>query len=289
MSLKQAYIIGGDGQIGRALGDALGRQRIPVVATTRRAVLSGGGSEFLDLEGEIAAWRPRGPGGIAFLCAGATNLDACRINPAATRHINVEQTVALARVLAAGGYRPVLFSTNMVFDGRSLLPTPQDTPCPVSEYGRQKYDAERLLLEQVPGALVIRLGKVIPPEMALFKHWLAQWRRGEVVRAFSDLHLAPLPLSTLLEATLGLATGGAEGLWHLSPSAQCSYVQAAHWLACRVGCGVGLVETATAQDAGIPPEHRPRYVALDSAATETFCGLRLPSPQEALATVCCAC
>jgi len=290
MTFDRAYIIGGDSQIGRAIGVALRTCGVPCRATTRRDRTLQEGEEFLDLAAETFTWRPHEQGGsdaVAFVCAGATSLEFCRTNPEASRRINVDQTMILVRTLAASGYRPILFSTNMVFDGTAVLPTPQTPTCPLAEYGRQKRDVERLVQDQIPGALILRLGKVLLPDMPLFVRWLEQWRRGEIVRAFEDLFLAPLPLSALLDVTLSLATKGVAGIWHLCPAEQCSYVDAARWLAARAGCDMALVEPDTAARAGIAPEHRPRYVALDSAATEAFCGLRLPTPQEALGTIRC--
>ena len=65
--------------------------------------------------------------------------------------------VHVARAAAAVGARLVHLSTDVVFDGEKGSPyAEEDEPAPVTDYGRDKADAERAVLEAYPGALVVR-------------------------------------------------------------------------------------------------------------------------------------
>lgn len=266
-------VVGGDSGIGRALLAADPH----ALATSRR-----GGPLHLDLSDDPAQWQP--PAGVeaAFLCAAVTAIAACERDPAGTRLLNVERTVALARRLEAAGAFVVFLSTNQVFDGSQPQRAGDSPVCPQSEYGRQKAAAERLLGESVA---VVRLTKVVAPDTPLFRDWAAALRAGERVRAFTDLVCAPLPLGFVARALLTIGAARAGGVWQLSGERDLSYAELARYLATQLGANAALVETASAADAGLPPSARPRHTTLDTSRWRAAFDRPIPSVWQALDTV----
>jgi len=81
----------------------------------------------------------------------------CELHPKESRLVNVEATINLVGIAADFNIPFVFTSTDLVFDGERGFYTEEDVVNPVNEYGRQKADAERVVLEMYPNALVARL------------------------------------------------------------------------------------------------------------------------------------
>jgi dTDP-4-dehydrorhamnose reductase len=187
-------IVGGDSEIAAATTAYLRERGHDVIATTRRRELVAADRPFLDLTKAIEDWPV--PDGVtaACLCAAIARLNDCARDRAGSAMINVTGTLALAKKLLAQGI-PVLFlSTDKVFDGERAYVPADASPCPVSEYGRQKAAAEAalddLMREGAPAA-TLRLAKVVMPGMALLREWIAELNGGRPIRAFHDMMMAP--------------------------------------------------------------------------------------------------
>src|SRR5690606_29433404 len=139
-------VVGGDGMIGRALVRRLADARRPYLSTTRRHGAVGPRRPYLELAQDPSRWSPPEPVSVAFLLAASANQLSCCADPAVSRRINVEHTVALARRLTEAGAFVVFTSTNLIFDGEEARYPTSAAPSPSGEYGRQKAEAERRLL-----------------------------------------------------------------------------------------------------------------------------------------------
>jgi len=278
-SVGATLIVGGDGLIGRALAERLLREEVPVLATTRRAETLSDTRIPLDLMHLPADWQPPAPVSTAFLCAAITSLDECRRDPAIASTINVHSTVALARSLVDSGAFVVFLSTNLVFDGRTPFARAEDAVNPQTEYGRQKAKAERELLTLGASVAVVRLTKVFAPDNPLIRGWVNALRRGQAIRPFSDMVLAPVPLDFTVEALLRVATARLCGITQVSASEDITYEQMATYIADRIGAAPALVQPVAATDAGLHLESVPCYTALDCSRLAGL-GLEAPSPWE---------
>jgi dTDP-4-dehydrorhamnose reductase len=73
------------------------------------------------------------------------------------RAVNVDGAGHVAAAAARAGARLLHLSTDFVFDGEGRRPYREDDATrPVTEYGRTKLDAERVVIGAAPGALVVR-------------------------------------------------------------------------------------------------------------------------------------
>jgi dTDP-4-dehydrorhamnose reductase len=184
-------VIGADSTIGAAVASRLEAAGARVVRTSRRGTA---GSRPLDLAAVPDAWRP--PEGIAaaVICAAVTSTEVCRTRPDEARRVNVEAPVDIGRRIAACGGRVVFLSTNMVFDGSVPLVPADAERCPRTAYGRMKADAEEGLLAVGDATTVVRLTKVVDRALPVVDGWRAALARGEEVRPFADLPIAPVSL-----------------------------------------------------------------------------------------------
>jgi len=88
-------------------------------------------------------------------CAAISSPDTVNENPARAHLINVEAARRLAEVSAHLGARHIHISTDMVFGGSSLPYRSTDQTNPLSEYGIQKLEAEKKVLQVSEDNLVI--------------------------------------------------------------------------------------------------------------------------------------
>lgn len=262
-------IVGGDSEIAVATGAYLRKRGHDVIATTRRRERVAADRPFLDLRKGIEDWPV--PNGVtaACLCAAIARLHDCARDPARSAMINVTGTIALAKKLLARGI-PVLFlSTDKVFDGERAYVPADASPCPVSEYGRQKAAAEAglddLMRKGAPAA-ILRLAKVVMPGMALLREWIAQLDGGRPIRAFHDMMMAPTPVALVAEAIDRLLAAPTSGTLQLTGPRDVDYGAVARYLARRIEADPQLVETVSAYSAGLPIGSTARNTTLDSSA-----------------------
>jgi dTDP-4-dehydrorhamnose reductase len=119
--------------------------------------------------------------------AGMTSLEDCEDDPARAMRVNAEAPAEMADWAAERGIPVFHFSTDYVFN--SDVPRffrEDDTPEPVSVYGRSKLAGERAVLAR-PGNCVIRISWVYGPEKPSF-----------VDRIFDDA-LAGKPLAAIAD------------------------------------------------------------------------------------------
>jgi dTDP-4-dehydrorhamnose reductase len=272
-------VVGGNSEIGSATAQLIRSRGGEVICTTRR--LSTASNEvLLDLSRPVKDFVI--PGGVRSACIfiAVARLAACEADPVGSAQINVKQSVALAEMLAARGVYTLLLSTNQVFNGDSSH-VRWDTPVsPISEYGRQKADAERML-----GALmrngapvgILRLGKVVSPGMALVENWKRELAAGRPIRAFDDMTMAPTPVNVVAECIARMMEDRLRLVAQLTGPQDVTYAEVGRFIAGRLGANPGLVQPVSALDNGMPHGSTPRNTTLDSSLLLARYGLTVPA------------
>jgi dTDP-4-dehydrorhamnose reductase len=174
----------------------------------------------------------------------------------------------------------VLFlSTNQVFDG-SVPNVASDAPySPVTEYGRQKVRTESALLSQMgegPPIAILRLAKVVSPDMPLLRGWIDSLAAGQPIRAFRDMTMAPAKTTTVAQVIAALMKDSARGIFQFTGPRDLSYFEIGCHLAARVGADLAFVTASTAAAAGLPPGSARPYTTLVSSRLREAYGLTAP-------------
>ncbi len=265
-------IVGGDGQLGKAIASLCEREALPYITTTRRPLPPDDQRFQFDLAAE--SWPPLPECSAAIICAAVTSQDLCRRDPVGTRKINVEQTTCLIRQLVEAGTFVVFLSTNLVFDGQKPRRPAADEQCPLVEYGRQKAEVERALRAWPQKTAVVRLTKVIHAELSLLKNWNQALGANQHIRAFSNYICAPVNLATVVAGIARIATRQLSGIWQFSAPADMAYADIARHLAKRLGRDPSLVQAVPAPADSV--EQAPAHTSLDASRAEKELGLKFP-------------
>ena len=279
MTSKMVLLVGGDSEIGAATAGLLRGQGAPVVTTTRRPERLADNVMLLDLSQPLGAWEP--PAGVEAACifAAIARLAVCADDPEGSARINVDQTLALTERLVTRGIYVLFLSTNQVFDGSIAEVSPEAPTCPVSEYGRQKARTEAALRAMMDGGApvgILRLAKVVSPDMPLVRGWVSTLKSGQPIRAFHDMPMAPAPTQIVCTAIAKLLQDRAQGVFQLTGPRDVSYLDIGCHVAERVGAPRSLVESISATAAGQPPGSTPRHTTLDSTVLRDRYGLVVP-------------
>ncbi len=106
-------------------------------------------------------------------CAAATGVDDCEVQGDLAYLVNATAPALLAKIAVRRGARFLHFSTDFVFDGQLGRPlSEEDTPNPISIYGKTKLAGEQAVLESSPNHVVIRLSWLFGRARAAFPEWL---------------------------------------------------------------------------------------------------------------------
>ena len=92
-------------------------------------------------------------------CVGLTDMAVCEKDDFRVKKINVEGPRNLAQASARFGCKMVHISCGHVFDGQKPLPQPyfeDDTPNPISAYGKSKLESEVAVRSNSPNYIIIR-------------------------------------------------------------------------------------------------------------------------------------
>jgi dTDP-4-dehydrorhamnose reductase len=182
--------------------------------------------------------------------------------------VNTEGSENVARAAAAVGARLVQLSTDVVFDGRKGAPyVEDDSPSPVTDYGRAKAEAERRVAAAHPGAVLVRTS-LLYGGAAPSKHELAA--HDPEFTFFTNEIRSPVRVTDLAEALLELAQLDVRGPLHLAGPDDVSRAEFAE-----------LIRRAPVRSAPAP-ESRPLDCSLDSSRARALLRTRLRGVREAL-------
>ena len=276
-------IVGANSEIGSATTGLLRAQGARVLTTSRRLSEIGADQVHLDLQLPIRDFRIPDKATAACIFVAVARLAACEHDPVGSARINVERTIALIDLLAARDVYTLFLSTNQVFNGDEPN-VPADTPAsPVSEYGRQKAETERVLLSRITSGApigVLRLAKVVSPGMPLLAGWTQELAAGRSIRAFSDMTMAPIPVELVVKSIAHMMRDRLPIVAQLTGPRDVAYVEVGRFLAERIGADPRLVQPASAIENGMPRGSTPRYTTLDSSFIAEKYGLTVPDAFE---------
>jgi dTDP-4-dehydrorhamnose reductase len=283
MSTK-CLIVGGSVVIGSALKAALSDSGREVWITVRPGKPTGfHGTIQLDLSAAGDFRLPINPHS-AFLCAAQSKFLDCESDAESSRRVNVSGNVAVAGLLQEKGAFVVFLSSGAVFDGSARLAGESSQLSATTEYGRQKAETEKRLLELDNGkgsVAIVRMTKVLSSTTDIVRKFMEHLKRGESVEAFSDFYLSPVSLSYVVNCLLIIESLRAGGIFHLSGDTELSYAEFARRLAKKLGVSADLVHETTVESSQIPPLYRPRHPALGMSLTAKTLSLN-PEPIDAM-------
>jgi dTDP-4-dehydrorhamnose reductase len=271
-SAPPILILGATGTLGRAFA------RICEKRNLAHRLLSRQDMDIADQESVERALARYKPWAVINTC-GYVRVDDAEHELERCMRENTVGAATLAAACAQHGIHLTTFSSDLVFDGSNERPYVESDPvAPLGVYGRSKAEAERVVLLNHPGALVVRTSAFFGPwdEHNFVTQALAALERGDPFVAAGDLTVSPTFVPDLVHACLDLAVDGEAGIWHLANQGQLTWAELARRAAELAGIDTGRLEAKPAEEFGFTAP-RPRYCALASER-----GALLPTLDDAL-------
>ncbi|HUQ87509.1 MAG TPA: dTDP-4-dehydrorhamnose reductase [Vicinamibacterales bacterium] len=252
-------ILGGSGTLGHAFLRVAEARHLSTVSAGRNEVDINNLDSVRRLLQQVKPWA-------VVNATGYVRVDDAEQDSEACFGINTGAAVTIATACAEQRVPLVTYSSDLVFDGATDRPyTEHDVPHPLNVYGASKAEAERLILDIMPDALIVRTSAFFGPwdTSNFLVRALAAIRTGHTWRAASDIIVSPTYVPDLVNAAIDLLQDREHGIWHLSNEGPVSWYEFAQSAAIACGERTDLIEPAAARDLGWPAA-RPAYSALAS-------------------------
>ena len=233
-------IVGGESVIGGFLSEYWSERNIPFHYSTRHKKLESERRPFIDLL-EMKNFNNFFNYKSAVICAAITDMATCENDPLYTRTVNVFSTLELIKKLLINKTHIVFLSTNQVFDGKKPKQKPDASRNPINEYGKQKADVE-VFLENISSACILRLTKVIHPNLELLNKWKIHLSNSKSISAFMDMTLSPVNIIDVIKKIDLLVSQKQTGIYQLSGENDINYFEYARNFAEENGFSPDLVK-----------------------------------------------
>jgi dTDP-4-dehydrorhamnose reductase len=280
--MSSVLVIGANGQVGSVTYQDLSDRGHEVVGTTRRVSGADEKRLFLDLGLPPHEWPDLPPVDAAVICTAVTSVAECENDPEGTAAINLHAPVELARRLCERGAFVIFLSSTGVFDFQKPFRRHDDPPCPVTNYGRQKAEAEDKILALDGKTAVLRLTKIMGPEMPLLGRWQAKLASGQNIMAYQDTTIAPITAVFASRMMHEIIATDAEGIFHASGDDDLPYTVLAEQVVRAMKVGPERIEARTGNMKEYPSGRSPRYTTLEMEHEEKMFGI---SASSSLATM----
>jgi dTDP-4-dehydrorhamnose reductase len=303
MSKKRLLVIGAGGFLGRyavRAAEACGGFQViragRALSETRSAEPNGGEK---DMESAIEAVEVQisdaasvdcaidrvMPNSVLMLAA-MSDIDRCERSPQEAFAANVRGAENVANSCARAHARLLFTSSAAVFDGSRQSYHEEDPPNPLSVYGETKLQAEKIIREKVPSAVILRFALALGFALgegtnAMLDSLMARWRVGAAVEFSTEEDRNPIDAATLGQIMVALiGDPGLSGVYHAGASDSVSRYELGRRLAARAGVSADLVRPQQEAVPGRAPRGRHHFLLSHKLAQA--CDVKAPSTDEVI-------
>jgi dTDP-4-dehydrorhamnose reductase len=244
-------ITGASGFIGSHLGIRLSPEHtvLGTVFSTRRnlafPVRQADLTNSFELNAVLQDFRPS----LVVHAAAVSKVIECEDQPERAASLNISATGQIARWAARNRARMIFLSSDQVFSGEKGGYRESDTPHPTSNYGRQKLEAEQLVLESDARNLIVRSNSVLGPSIGFgesFSGWvLARLHANQPVTLFDDQYRSPVHIRTMVAILSAVCQLEISGLVHVGGVRRMSRLDTGFAIAWAYGLDPNLIQSAS--------------------------------------------
>ena len=215
-------------------------------------------------------------------CAAYNNVDKAEDEVELCTKLNTQAPYELSIVAREIGADFVTYSTDFVFDGAKNSPyTEEDTPNPLSVYGKTKLEGERKVLASYDKSFVIRTSWVFGIANNNFNKQVINWSKSKNVLSIVDDQVSsPTYSKDLAFYSWELIKTKKYGLYHLSNDGEASKYDQAKYVLDKINW-CGTLNPAKTSDFNLKAK-RATYTKLDSSKIEKVINKKIPNWKEGI-------
>ena len=210
-------------------------------------------------------------------CAAYNNVDKAEDEPELCKKLNTYAPRDLAIVAKEIGAEYITYSTDFVFDGEKKTPyTEEDSPNPLSVYGKSKYEGEKEVFKVKEDSFVVRTSWVFGIANNNFNKQVINWSKSKDELSIVDDQISsPTYSKDLAYYSWELIKTKKYGLYHLSNDGEASKYDQGKYVLDKIGWQ-GKLNRAKTKDFNLKAQ-RAEYTKLDSSKLEKVIGKKIPS------------
>lgn len=262
-------LLGGSGAVGRYLGSYLRGLGFHVISVDLVADTNGLQIDLLGKSAIADLISRHAPEAIVHLAA-ITDLIRCERDPDLSHLVNFSITERVTQVCRTRGIRLIYFSSDYVFGARDVLWCEQDTPCPTTQYGRDKAASEFLIRDRLTNFAIVRTAQLFgfPGDFVSLVHQTLG--SNQVFLAFDNLTNCPTWIGALSPMIARLVSGSQQGTFHCVGPASLSRYDYALAIAGALELNSDLIQP---ESLDFSRDIRPPIVRLSGTATYRTLGV----------------
>jgi len=268
-------ILGGNGQVGSDLVQALRENDVDPIALTRKELDI---TEKATLRDKLVEHQPD----VIVNCSVHHPVDECETNPDLSFAVNAIAVRDLGLAAKDIGATVVHFSSDYVFDGELERPyVEEDTPTPISVFGASKVAGEQLLRAVLPRHFIVRTSGLYGLNGSRVKRgnfvetMLRLGKQDGSVKVVDDLRMAQTSTQNLVRQPLALMQTDHYGTYHASDHGDYSWYQFAKKIFEFAGMNVTVTPVSWRTMTALAP--RPRRSVLENRHLQSL-GLDIMQP-----------
>lgn len=207
-----------------------------------------GSLDVTNLEAVLNSGRAHRPRAVIHLAA-ETDMDICESEPDRAYRVNASGTYNMAILAKELDAKMVYVSTGGVFDGAKKSPYEEnDTPNPLTYYGRSKYLGELIVRGMLDDCIIARtcwlFGGGPEKDKKFISKIISQFDKGEV-RAANDQFGSPTFAKDFIKALCGLIKEDKAGIFHVVNSGISSRYEVAKEAAKILGIEADIIPVSS--------------------------------------------
>ena len=254
--MLKVWIVGANGQIGRALNDVLDPMQIETLNTDLDEL------DITDTD-EVINFGSINRPDVIINCTGITDTDECEKNPEHAYRVNALGARNLSIVARKCGAKIVQLSTDDVFDGKSKKPyTEFDDTNPLTVYGRSKRAGENYVKEFTHKHFILRSNWVYGNGNNFVNRVLHAADTKDELLIASDQFVSPTSAKDLARIILYLIKTNEYGTYHATCQGVCNRYEFAQEVLKLAGKRITLRPVVTSESD--LSSARPAYAVLDN-------------------------
>lgn len=224
--MSKTILVFGVGQIGIAVIESLREKGFDVISVSKGSVGNKNQSgkhvqveigEYSKILNLISEYRPQR----TIMALGISGIQKCKSNPIESLRVNVDASFKILELCASRGIESLVFSSSLIWDTKPIEKS-LNTYVPRTIYGQHKLLLENKIANLFPPVSIVRLGKVIDSNSVIIKKIEDHLLRKFETIFYKNLFIAPVHLSSVIQATEKWIANEVKGLINLVPHYQMS-------------------------------------------------------------------
>lgn len=190
---------------------------------------------------------------VAIICSADASIDSCKINEENSYKLNVQKTKELLNDLGRMKIKTVFFSSEAVFDGKKGMYSEEDSPNPITVYGRQKYEIEKYITSKLKDALVFRISRAVGSsfgERDIFNEFYEKIQHDEKIICLKDQSFCLTEVEDIATAVISAVSRGLKGIYHISSGNYITRYELATRFSKELCAGAGIIEERNFDEIG---------------------------------------